>query len=562
MQLETTPLRLTRSLAACLPLLLLLAAKPLLAADPPDLNVVHRIRTEALQNSRVMNHMFFLTDVYGPRLTNSPAFHQAAGWVAEQSREWGLKNVALEKWGPFGRGWSASRISAHQLTPQYSPLIAVPLSWSPGTDGVVRGTPILTPFEPDNDPEKFQQALDEFIARHKGKLRDQIILFRQSPTLEPHEQPAMRRLSASELSDRAEAREPLEPLEIDPDNFLIPEDPDLRRRFYSSAPQSLRDQLRDRRREIQRRLNEFLNDEGVRLLLYPARGDGGTLFPPTGGWAFEPGSVAPPPSVALGAEHYNRIARLIGKGQPAEIEVEVRARFHEETTDSINVVAELPGGVKADEVVIIGGHLDSWDPGTGATDNAAGCAVMMEVMRILKTLDLKMDRTVRLVLWGGEEQGLLGSRAYVKEHFADPGTMQLKPEHGKVAAYYNLDNGTGKVRGIFLQGNDMVRPQFTSWLAPFRDLGATTVSIRDTGGTDHLPFDAVGIPGFQFIQDPVEYGSRTHHSNMDVYDRIQSADLMQAAAVIASFVYHTANLPGLLPRKPLPEPSEVEPSKN
>jgi Zn-dependent M28 family amino/carboxypeptidase len=224
-------------------------------------------------------------------------------------------------------------------------------------------------------------------------------------------------------------------------------------------------------------------------------------------------------------------------------------------------VAEIPGGSRRDELVIIGGHLDAWPFGTSATDNAAGCAVMMEVLRILTTLKLPMDRTVRMVLWGGEEQGLLGSRAYVKAHFGNPETMELKPEHGKVSAYYNMDNGGGKIRGIYLQSNDMVRQSFDAWLSPFRDLGATTVSIRNTGATDHVSFDEIGIPGFQFIQDPLEYGSRTHHSNMDVYDRIQSADLMQAAAVIASFVYHTANRPDMLPRKLLPEPWPKDPSK-
>src|SRR5581483_10282585 len=236
------------------------------------------------------------------------------------------------------------------------------------------------------------------------------------------------------------------------------------------------------------------------------------------------------------------------------LELEIQAKFLDDRTDSVNVVGEIPGTRKRAEGVMIGAHLDSWHGGTGATDNAAGSAVMIEVMRILKTLNLPMDRTVRMALWGGEEQGLLGSRAYVKEHFADRETMKLRPEHAKLAGYFNYDNGTGKIRGIYLQGNDMVRPIFEAWMQPFKDLGMTTGSIRNTGGTDHQSFDAVGLPGFQFIQDPIEYNTRTHHSNMDVYDRVQPGDLMEASAIMAAFVYHAAMRDEMLPRKPLPKP--------
>jgi Zn-dependent M28 family amino/carboxypeptidase len=266
----------------------------------------------------------------------------------------------------------------------------------------------------------------------------------------------------------------------------------------------------------------------------------------------------PPPSIAITPEQYNRIFRLVDKGIPARVEVEAKTEFYRDSLDSVNVIAELPGGAKKDELVMIGAHLDSVDAGLGATDNAAGCAVMIEVMRILKALDLKLDRTVRMALWGGEEQGLLGSKAYVKERFGDPETMKLTPAHAKLAAYFNVDNGTGKIRGVYLQGNDMARPIFKAWLEPFQDLGATTLAISNTGGTDHLSFDAVGLPGFQFIQDPVEYETRTHHSNMDLYDRLQMPDLMQAAAIVASFVYHAANRAEKLPREPLPEPQPLE----
>lgn len=524
-------------------------------SDSSDLAVVHRIRQEATQKSQVMEHLFYLTDVHGPRLSNSPGFLSAAKWVADRTRLWGLQNVALEKWGPFGRGWSQSRFSAHLVEPVYAPLIGTPLAWTPGTKGVVSGTPILAVLGTEDDLNRYRRTLEEFFAQHKGKLRDKVILIREPRKLEPQDEAASRRLTANELQERAAASEPLESIAIDLNNPVIPLDPAERRRFNAFAPRYILERFRVQREELQYRLNRYLVDEGVRLVVHPANfGDGGTVFPPTGGAAYKSGAPAPPPSIALTPEHYNHIARLIEKKLPVRIEVEVQAHFHEDTEDSMNVVAEIPGGSKRDELVIIGAHLDSWHVGTGATDNAAGCAVMIEVLRILKALDLKMERTVRMVLWGGEEQGLLGSRAYAKEHFADIETMKLKPEHSKVSAYFNLDNGTGKIRGVYLQGNDMVRPIFDSWLSPFRDLGATTLSIRNTGGTDHLSFDEVGIPGFQFIQDPVEYNSRTHHSNMDVYDRIQPADMMQAAAIIASFVYHTANRPDMLPRKPLPEP--------
>ena len=262
--------------------------------------------------------------------------------------------------------------------------------------------------------------------------------------------------------------------------------------------------------------------KGASLIVYPARrGDGGTIFPPVVS-SYRSEAVIPPPSIALTPEHYNRVVRLVREEIPVSLEAEVRAQFHDETTDSINVVAEIPGRSKPDELVLIGAHLDSvYAGGTGATDNAAGSAVMMEVMRILKTLELPMDRTVRMVLWGGEEEGLLGSRAYIKKHFGNLESMELTPEHAKVSAYYNFDNGTGRIRGVYLQENDMVRPIFGSWLQPFRDLGAATLASRRTGGSDHMSFDMIGIPGFQFIQDPVEYFARTWHSNMDLYERVQ-----------------------------------------
>ncbi len=334
------------------------------------------------------------------------------------------------------------------------------------------------------------------------------------------------------------------------------QDPDPKKRWqiFDAYPAEVLWEYWDRVEGAYERLTALLHDEGAAAVLSAdQRGTGGIVFAENAGrWGKD--AAAPPAWVVLQPESYYRIARLVERKIPVKVELEVAAAFNDDTPDGVNVVGEIPGGKKKDQVVMLGAHLDSWHSGTGATDNAAGCAVALEAMRILKALNLTMDRTVRLALWSGEEQGLYGSRGYVKEHFGDPVTMAVKPEHAKLAAYFNVDNGTGKIRGVYLQGNDMVRPIFESWLAPFRDLGATTLSIRNTGGTDHQSFDDLGLPGFQFIQDPLDYGSRTHHSNLDVYDHIAPADLMQASAVLASFVYEAATRPEMLPRKPLPKP--------
>jgi carboxypeptidase Q len=304
-------------------------------------------------------------------------------------------------------------------------------------------------------------------------------------------------------------------------------------------------------------VNDFLASEGVVAVIVPSyNADAGTVFGEAAG-SFTSDHPSSEPRIALTIEHYNRLVRLLDKKIPVKLNLEVRTSSEGATGEGLNIIANIPGSAKPDEVVMIGAHFDSWIGGTGATDNGTGSAVMIEVMRILKTLGLKLDRTVRLGLWSGEEQGIYGSRAYVKETFGDPASMRLKPAHAKLSGYFNDDNGTGKLRGVYLQGNDAMRPVFEAWLEPFKDLGVTTISIRNTGGTDHQSFDQVGLPGFQFIQDEVEYERMTHHSNMDVYDHAVPADLMQASAVIASIVYHAANRPDLLPRKALPPPVKL-----
>ena len=496
--------------------------------EPVDFSVIHRIKAEAFENSKVMDHVFYLTDVHGPRLTNSPGYVAAGEWVMKRLKEYGLTNVREEPWGPFGKSWTYTRFSAHMIEPQYAPLIGFPMAWSPGTQGPVQGEAILAPMAAEADLEKF-----------KGKLRGKVVLTMALKQLNMSMEPLGHRLTDAELEARGRTN--------DPSRLLNP----------FGAPTT--PQERERATRFRNKVNQFLSDEGaLAVLQYGYNGDGGTVFAAAGG-SRDPKDPVPPPMVAITPEHYNRIARLLQHSIPVKLEFDIRAQFGDAPDKSFNVIGEIPGGRKKDELVMLGAHLDSWHGGTGATDNATGSSVAIEAVRILKTLDLKMDRTVRIALWGGEEQGLLGSQAYVKEHFADRETMEPKPEFFKLSAYFNDDTGTGRFRGIGVAGNDEARPIFEAWLKPFRDLGATTIggataaSTRRPGGTDHTSFDYVGLPGFGFMQDPMEYSTRTHHSNMDVYDRVQPGDVMQASAIMAAFVYNAATRPQMMPRKPMPK---------
>ena len=542
--------------------LLLLSAAPAAAygQENVDLATIHRIKDEAFRGSHVMDHLFYLTDVNGPRLTNSPGFRAAANWSVQQLKDWGVANARLEKWGTFGRGWSLARFSAHMKAPVYAPLLGMPRAWAAATSGPVPAEVVAAPlFSPREDPDRFDlpkvtERIRSYTASQKGKLEGRIVLIEPVRELTPPTEPASERYDDKKLADVGGAPDPFAPPPLEWPITRLPEEEKKRWQILGAYPAEVLWDYVARLDRAYDRLNTFLHDEGaVAVLSTDQRGAGGILFAEKAGlWARE---AAPPPVwVVLQPEPYYRLARLVERKIPVKVELDVAASFHDDVTDGVNVVAEIPGQKKKDEVVMLGAHLDSWHSGTGATDNAAGCAVALEAMRILKALDLPMDRTVRIALWSGEEQGLYGSRGYVKEHFGDPVTMTLKPEHAKLAAYFNVDNGTGKIRGVYLQGNDMVRPIFDAWLAPFRDLGATTLTIRNTGGTDHQSFDDLGLPGFQFIQDPLDYGSRTHHSNLDVYDHVVPADLMQASALLASFVYDAATRAEMLPRKPLPRP--------
>jgi carboxypeptidase Q len=531
MRLEQRPRRLSVTRLLAIPAACIATLAIAFAQESVNLDVVHRLRQEALQNSRVMDHLFYLTDANGPRLTNSPGYFKAANWVVGQMKSWGI-DARLESWGPFGRSWEFTHFSAHMIEPAPASLIGVPLAWTPGTDGPLIAEAIVAVIANDADLE-----------RYRGKLKDKIVFLGTGRELTMRTTPAATRYTDQQLADIAVA----------PGAGRGGANVPGARAAAAGGRGGPAGPGAGGGQQFTNRLNRFFAEEGVRALARIGGGqsDGGTVFAQSGGSRDARDPLAPP-TFALTPEHYNRVLRLLDRGIPVKLEVDIRARFIDDRTDSANVIAEIRGRTKPGEVVMIGAHFDSWHGGTGATDNAAGSAVMIEVMRILKTLNLPMDRTVRMGLWGGEEQGLFGSRAYVTQHFADRTDMKLKPEHARLSAYFNLDNGTGRIRGVYLQGNDRMRPIFEEWFTPFADLGAGTISIRNTGGTDHTNFDAVGLPGFQFIQDPIEYDSRTHHSNMDVYDRLQAADLQQMAAIVASFVYNAATRPELLPRKPLP----------
>lgn len=501
-------------------LLLLFTSLTYAQQEAVDLQMIEKIKDEGLNRSQVMKTAFYLTDVIGPRLSGSAGLKHANEWTRQQLTDWKLENAAIEPWGEFGRGWNIEKSYVAITAPYYQTLIASPKAWTPSTNGLIKGQVMLVNTEKEED-----------FAQYKGKLKDKIVLVQTTADIKTSFEADASRFTEERLAEMASAAE------------------------ASSSSSWLPERIAEyrTRRAVREKLSQFLMDEGAALILSNGRGMHGTYFTSNGAsYAADAKPVLP--ELEMAAEHYARMLRLLQAQTEVEIETEIQTRFNNELT-GYNVVAEIPGTDKKlkSELVMVGAHLDSWHSATGATDNAAGSAVMMEAMRILKAVGVKPRRTIRIALWGSEEQGLFGSRNYVKNHFGDAQTMKLLPDHARLSAYYNVDNGTGKIRGIYLQGNEALRSVFEAWLAPFKEMGATTVTIRNTGGTDHQSFDAVGLPGFQFIQDPVDYNTRTHHTNMDTYERLQEDDLKQAAVIVASFVYHTAMRDQKLPRKTLPE---------
>jgi hypothetical protein len=510
--------------------------------EPIDYEALARIRDEGFSNrtSKVMETISYLTDVYGPRLTNSPNVKEAAGYATKIMNEWGLANVHLEPWPDFGRGWSSERFSAQVISPHPFPLIAYPKAWTPGTNGPVTGEVVIAPIQTEQDFEKYKgQLKGKFVITLAPELvRD----------LTPHFDADAKRYTDKELTDLANQDVPaqLTPYGIAQQRARAGLPP-----LPPGAPAGGRGGQGAQNFQVQ--LSKFLADEGVLAWIENQRGDDGTVFVQQG--ANQKSTDPVPPRVAVASENFGRIYRILQKKIPVTVEMNIQNKFYDDDKSSFNIVGEIPGTDKADELVMLGAHFDSWHGGTGATDNGAGSAVMLEAIRILKATGVKMRRTVRIGLWTGEEEGLLGSRAYIAAHFGDRQTKVVKPEQSKISGYFNVDNGTGKIRGVYLQGNAGVASIFERWMEPFHNLGMTQLTLRNTGGTDHLSFDEVGIPGFQFIQDEMDYDSRTHHSNMDVYERIQEADMKQMAVIVASFVYLTANRAEKLPRKPMPKPA-------
>ena len=494
------------------------------------MDMVSKIRKEGLENSKVMEIAMYLTDISGPRLTASPGYMRAATWAKNKLSEWGLKNANLEPWGDFGKGWEQTKCYVAMSAPYYVPLIAMPKAWTGSTpgDGVLKGEVVLI---------KAKDSVE--LMSYAGKLKDKIVMTWSSAKLTPSFNADGSRFADTSL-DKMAAAEP-----------RPQQQGGGRNQGGNNANQFM----------LQRRMNEMINKEKPALVLaMTANGNDGTIFVSSGGQYQKDAEIAPA-SVVLSSDDYLRIQRMIESGTPVTVEAEVKTKFFTDDLKGYNVIAEIPGTDPSlkEELVMLGGHLDSWHAATGATDNAAGCAVMMEAVRILKVSGFKPRRTIRIALWSGEEQGLHGSRNYVKNHFADPAKMIPTADHAKVSAYYNLDNGTGKIRGVYLQGNKEAGAIFSKWLEPFKDLGAGTVTINNTGGTDHLAFDAVGIPGFQFIQDQIEYNTRTHHTNMDTYDHLVADDLKQAATIVASFVYNTAQRDQKIPRKEMPQAQAARP---
>jgi carboxypeptidase Q len=500
-------------------LLVLISAQVLFAQEQANIFVIERIKQEALQNSQVMEHAFFLSDVYGPRLTGSPGFQAAGAWVMKRLQDFGLENVRKEQIG-WRRSWSYKKFSVHMLEPQHAALISSPGPWSSSVNGQAHGEPILAPAPTDIT----RGTYEKYVGEYRGRLKGKFVLLSPPTAIQPQSSAPFKRFTDEELYRLSQS--PVAP----------------------SAP-SLPPGLVEEFRVWGIRLNQFFIEEGVLGLIRQSRGDGGMVVSFGPDWARESTSKLAP-TVFLAAEHYNRVVRLLHRNVPVRLAVEMETSFHEDPSAAFNITAEIPGRAKKDEVVMIGAHLDSWTGGTGATDNAAGCAIMMEAMRILKALDVKPARTIRLVLWGGHEGAGAGSGSttYVREHFGNSDAP--KPEYAKLSCYFNVDNGAGKIRGVYLPQRDQsLRPIFQEWLEPLKEMGATTViPIGNPSGSDHATFYQAGLPGFMFVQDPLDYRSLTRHSNMDLYDRLQAEDMKQAAVVVAAIVYQAAMKEELLTR--------------
>ncbi len=595
-----------RQFAAALLLFALVAPYVALGQQPQPnpTDPIERIKDEGMNRSQVMQTLSYLSEVIGPRLTASPAAKRANEWTRDTLAKWGLQNAHLEAWGPFGRGWTLKHFSAQVVEPQDIPLIAYPKAWSPGVKVTpeVANTPspkskknmsLSPPAQPPGNVVTadviYLDAKNEAdLDKYKGQLKGKIVLISQPVEVKAVFDPLGTRRDEKNLLALANANPP-------GPGGGFGGGGGGGRGGAGLTQQERQQQLFQQTVFTAKRMN-MLVDEGAAVAVdVSPRGTGGTIFVQQATVAqpipksaeemrtlarlnyYDPKAEAKMiPQVTVAVEHYNRMIRMIQQGEKLKMTVDLQVEYQDQDNMGYNTVAEIPGSDLKDEIVMLGGHMDSWQAGTGATDNGAGVAVALEAVRILQTVGLKPRRTIRVALWTGEEEGLLGSHAYVAQHFGKleggagqfgggggfgggdgggnrtPSKLTTLPEYEKFSGYFNLDNGTGKIRGVYLQGNNAVRDLFKQWLLPFGDLGASTITISNTGGTDHQSFDGIGLPGFQFIQDEIEYGTRTHHSNQDVFDRVQADDMKQAATIMAAFVYNTAMRDDKLPRKPAP----------
>ena len=522
------------------------------AKEQLDYTMYQRIRDEGLGHTHVMDYASALMDGIGPRLTGSPNLKHANEWTRDQLTAMGCSNAHLEDWGEFGMGWQQLNTWVRMAMPDTAVFIAQAAPWSAATNGPLSARAAIVAIKEDKDFDQY-----------RGKLAGKIVLLGEMREVKPVEKPLWRTLDETDLKKLTEYP-------------LKPEDKAWQKDFVKQL-------------ELREKIAKFLVDEHAAAVVTPSRdgrdggGSGGTIFVDSSGglgwFAYQREHANPLPVVVMAIENYGRVYRLIKANVPVTVEMNVEVKFFGDHEHGFDTIGEIPGTdpMLKDELVMVGGHLDSWASATGAADNGAGTVVAMEVMRILNALQVKPRRTIRIGLWTGEEQGEFGSFGYVKQHFGyvplstapdqlrlpewlrkPAGPVQLKADQSKISAYFNVDNGSGKIRGVFLQENEAVAPIFQQWIEPLKDLGVSTLTMRKTGGTDHEAFDAVGIPGFQFIQDPLDYPSRTHHSNMDTYERLDPEALAQAAVVEAIFVYNTAMRDQMLPRKPFPHPENEE----
>lgn len=519
-----------------------------LAQEPVDTAFISKLKDEGLNRSQAMEIASMLTDVHGPRLTGSKQLLRASEWAKSQFERWGLTNAKLEPWSPFGKGWELKRYSLIARTPYASfPVASFPKAWSEGKRG--KGEVVFLDIKSEDDFKKY-----------RGKLRGKFAMISDYEEPKLNDKPIARRHDSESLLQLANAT--------------------------VAAPSKERVQLSPEALKRQQlnylRMRFLFEEKPLAVLDLTYRGTAGSIALSNASMPIEPNASwrdRPRPyrtkegvvltQISLNPEHYGRIYRLLQKNVPVELELDMEVETYD-ATQCYNVVAEIEGSDLKDELVMMGAHLDSWHAATGATDNAAGSAIMMEAIRLLKATGVKPRRTIRIALWSGEEQGLLGSAAYVRQHFGQTpdyfaqgengnDSLVVTPQYDKFSGYFNVDNGGGHIRGIYLQQNEACRPIFRAWLEPFKDWNATTVSLSNTGGTDHLSFDAIGLPGFQFIQDPMEYGTWTHHSTMDSYERLVEEDMKHNAIIVASFVYHAAMRDEKLPRKPIKAKIAVAP---